>query len=340
LSTPRARLGLIAAAVAGLGVLAYLVFYVGVGAVFAAVSKVGWGGFALICVIGLALFAILGGAWFTVVPASSRPRFTTFIWGRAVRDSAAEVLPFSQVGGFVIGARAVTLRGVSAAMASASTIVDVTTEMMAQIAYVLVGVAILIARVPKSQSSDRLANIAMIATVVGVLGAIGFVVVQKRGFAHVERLASRFLPKAAAQAGALQGAMESIHAAPLRIFLSVCIHLLGWFASAFAAYVIVRLMGVHVAYVSMVAIEALLCAIRSAAIIVPNALGVQEAAYAMLMPLFGLSAPVGIALSLLRRARDIAMGIPILLVWQAAEGGRMMRKEQPADAHIGNGTTP
>jgi hypothetical protein len=99
-------------------------------------------------------------------------------------------------------------------------------------------------------------------------------------------------------------------------------------------------MGVHVAFSSIVSIEALLCAIRSAAIFIPNALGVQEAAYAMLMPFFGLAAPVGLALSLLKRARDIAIGIPILLVWQAAEGGRALRKAPMRQPQIKDHSPP
>ena len=322
----RANVGVVAAALAGLGVLAYLVFYVGIGAVFAAVTRVGWGGFGLICLTGLGLFGLLGIAWFALIPARFAPRVATFVWGRGVRDSAAEVLPFSQLGGFVIGARAVILRGVSPPLAFASTIVDVTTELMAQIAFVLIGVGILVTRAHQSASSHWLVNTATIAILVGVSGATGFLFVQKRGFAFAEKLAARALPKAAAHAGSFQGAMESIHASPLRMFASSCVHLAGWFASTFAAFIIVRLMGFRVSFPSMIAIESLLCAIRSAAILVPNALGVQEAAYAMLMPLFGLAAPVGIALSLLRRARDIAVGVPILLAWQAAEGGRMFTK--------------
>jgi hypothetical protein len=160
------------------------------------------------------------------------------------------------------------------------------------------------------------------------LGGVGFIFAQKRGFAFAERIVARTMPKAAQQAGALHGAMESIHARPLRLLASVITHLAGWFASAFASWVAVRLMGFQVAFLSIVCIEALLCAIRSAAVVVPNALGVQEAAYAMLMPFFGLAASVGLALSLLRRARDVTIGVPILLAWQAAEGGHALRRAQ------------
>jgi hypothetical protein len=48
----------------------------------------------------------------------------------------------------------------------------------------------------------------------------------------------------------------------------------------------------------------------------------------MLMPFFGLAASVGLALSLLRRARDVTIGVPILLAWQAAEGGHALRRAQ------------
>jgi putative membrane protein len=334
------RLGFIVAAIIGLGVAAYLIFHIGIGAIFAAAASVGWGGFGLICLAGLALFVILGPAWFILIPARFRPRLATFIWGRGVRDSASEVLPFSHVGGIVIGARAVVLRGVSAPLAYASTIVDVTTEMVAQIAYILVGIAILVARVPKSASSEWLANTAGIATLVGTLGVIAFVVAQKRGFSYAEKIAARMLPNVAAKAAAMHEAMEAIHASPPKLFLSVCIHVFAWFAGAAATYLAIRLMGIHVAFASIVSIEALLCAVRSAAIVVPNALGVQEATYALLMPFFGLAAPIGLALSLLKRARDIAIGIPILLVWQASEGGRAFARTLAAETQIEDKAAP
>ncbi len=60
-----------------------------------------------------------------------------------VRDAATEVLPFSQLGGIVFGARAAIIQGVAAAVAFASTVVDVTTELMAQIVFVALGLVIL-----------------------------------------------------------------------------------------------------------------------------------------------------------------------------------------------------
>ena len=50
----------------------------------------------------------------------------------------------------------------------------------------------------------------------------------------------------------------------------------------------------------------------------------QEGAYAVLAPLFGVGAEFGLAVSLLKRARDIAIGVPVLLLWQAVEGQRAL----------------
>jgi hypothetical protein len=94
--------------------------------------------------------------------------------------------------------------------------------------------------------------------------------------------------------------------------------------TALWSWLAIRLMGGHAGFVAIFAVEALLAAIRSAAFLVPNAIGVQEAAYALLGPLFGVAPPMALAVSLLRRARDIVLGVPLLLAWQLAEGGNAL----------------
>jgi uncharacterized membrane protein YbhN (UPF0104 family) len=74
--------------------------------------------------------------------------------------------------------------------------------------------------------------------------------------------------------------------------------------------------------VSVVAIESLLFAIRNAAFVMPGGLGVQEGAYVLIGPLFGLPAEAALALSLLKRARDIVIAVPALIIWQLMEQRR------------------
>ena len=137
------KIGVIAAAFAGLFLAGWLVYDVGLGGVLNTIMSVGWGGFTLLCICGLVTFVILGTAWFALMSDLPAARLANFFWARIVRDAAGEILPFSQVGGILIGVRALVLRGIATPVAAASSVVDVTTEMMAQIVFILIGVALL-----------------------------------------------------------------------------------------------------------------------------------------------------------------------------------------------------
>jgi hypothetical protein len=71
--------------------------------------------------------------------------------------------------------------------------------------------------------------------------------------------------------------------------------------------------------------------LRTLAFFVPGAVGVQEASYALLGALFGVSPASAIGFSLARRARDFLIGIPVLLAWNVQEGHRALRSRNPAD---------
>jgi hypothetical protein len=70
----------------------------------------------------------------------------------------------------------------------------------------------------------------------------------------------------------------------------------------------------------------MLYAVRSIAFAVPNAVGVQEGAYILLGASFGLTPETALALSLLKRARDLTIGVPALVAWQLLESGRLWRR--------------
>lgn len=318
----RANLRVLIIAILGVALGAYLIGYIGLGAVMAAAMAVGWGGFAILCLYSLALFLLLGSAWFVLVPESQK--FRAFVGARMVRDAAADVLPFSQLGGIVLGARAAILNGVSPSSAFASLVVDVTTEMLAQIAYIALGLVILRANLPQTSAVVSLTNVALIALALGIAAGGVFLGLQRYGHRITATLIARMLRGSGAAIEAVTATFDAIYARRARVALSVAIHFIGWLASALGAWIAFRLIGARLDLASIVAIEALVCAARSAGSLIPNALGVQEAAYAVLTPLFGVGAEFGLAVSLLKRARDIAIGVPILLAWQAAEGRRAL----------------
>jgi len=319
------KLRIVIIAALGFALALYLVIYVGLGAVFSAAIAVGWGGFAILCLYALGLFLLLGAAWHVLLPDASLAELKVFVWARMVRDAASEVLPFSQLGGIVLGARAAILHGVASPLAFASMIVDVTTEMLAQIAFVALGIVILSERAPQS----ALTAIFVIGLAIAAVGGGLFLALQRYGHWITARLAARLLPGAVAPAAALGASLDAIYRHLPRVGFSLALHFAGWIASAIGTWIAFRLIGAPVDLAAVLAIESLVYATRSAAVLVPNALGVQEAAYAGLAPLFGVGAEFGLAVSLLKRARDIAVGIPILLIWQAVEGQRALAAGRP-----------
>jgi putative membrane protein len=308
----------------GLALGLYFVMYIGLGAVLSAAVAVGWGGFAILCAYALALFPLLGAAWYSLSPGSSLQGWGIFVWARMVRDAATEVLPFSQLGGIVLGARAAILHGIAPPFAFGSMIVDVTAELLAQIAFVALGMVIWCTRAPRTLAAESLTTVFIAGLLLAAAAGGLLVVLQRHGHRFTARLAARLLPAAVATAAAVGAALDDIYRSPGRVAVSAALHLAGWIASAFGVWIALRLIGVQVGLASVTAIESLICAARSAAVFIPNALGVQEAAYAFVAPLFGVGAEFGLAVSLLKRARDIAVGVPILLVWQTVEGRRAL----------------
>ena len=86
---------------------------------------------------------------------------------------------------------------------------------------------------------------------------------------------------------------------------------------------IVNELGVPIDFDDALAIEALLSAAAAVAFLVPVNAGVQEAGYAGLGLVFGVPPDVSLGVSLVRRGRDIVVGVPILLLWQFIEMRRL-----------------
>jgi len=312
----------VAAAVFGIFVATAVIAYFNYHAVLAAMAPVGWRGSVLVLAAQLALFVPLGLAWFLVAPEEPLRHYGVFVWGRLMREAASDVLPFSQFGGFVIATRAMVVGGVAGAMAIGSGVVDLTVEIVAQIIYTLAGVGLLVTRLGAASSDDRLVYSVLTGLVIVALLVSGFIFAQRRGLAPLERLAMRFAPGAAAHSALVNRTVEAAYGRPARLWAGLATHVGCWIASALGTWLILWLIDRPLPVTSVIAIESLLFAIKNAAFVVPTGIGVQEGAYALLGPLFGLPAADALALSLLKRGRDVAIGVPALLIWQFMEGRR------------------
>ncbi len=308
----------------GLAGAVALVIWFGAGEIAAAVAGLGWLGFVVFCIAHAPVAALLGAGWRVCLAPGAPASLLGVTWARVLRDAGAEVLPFSQIGGFVIGARAAMMAGVSGVEAAASTLADLTTEAVAQVAFTALGL-IAIADIRPGAAIIRPTLFALVA-VAGLSVALALLLrrgqlLSRLGGAAAKRWLAGFgdVDKALAALREIGGRRGAVAA-------SLSLHLLAWLGVALEAWLALRLIGAPISIEGAVAMESLLFASRSLAFLAPNALGVQEGAYVLLAPLIGLAPADALALSLIKRARDLVIGAPALLMWQRLEAAQAWRK--------------
>jgi glycosyltransferase 2 family protein len=314
----------VALAIAGIILATLLVGVYGFGRIANAMLSVGAPGFALFCAWQLLVIIILGGAWRAVAPVTRIRTLAIFVWGRMVRDSAASCLPFTQVGGFVLGARAVTLHGISPSVATISTVVDITAEFATEILFAAGGLSILLSRT----SNLAILIPAEIGLGIGLIAAAAVLWLQRGIVPILIRLGRRILGSwlkndGSARAEISEAELAAMYSDPGRLALGAALHLLGWIGKGAGNWIAFWLLGSSVGLLDALAIEGLLHVILVTAVLVPGYAGVQEAGYVGLGALFGVPPEVTLGVSLIRRARDIAIGVPILLIWRIFEARRL-----------------
>src|SRR5487761_33280 len=335
------KIGLI---LCGFGITTALVFSVDVGALWRDLMTVGFG-LTIILALHVVVMAIDGMSWRTLLPKRDAGTFALLLWARWVRESTNLLLPVAQIGGEVAGVRLLTLNGVSLRSASASVILDKLAEGMSQLIFAFVGLGILI--LVHGVSNLALAIAAGLAIV--SVAAIGVIAVQRAGgFADVKRwlygVGRRIHPRAI---DALKSVVETIKSTGRahRITISVGQHLAAWCLGSGEVWLALRFMGHPISMPTALAIESLGSVITAAGFIVPGAIGVQESGYMAIGAALGLPAELGLAISLVKRARQILPGLPALASWQASELGwlrlrwrerRRLRRYAPASSSASN----
>jgi hypothetical protein len=222
-------------------------------------------------------------------------------------------------------ARALVLAGVGAAEAAAAVIADVTTEVFAQGLYVLTGVLASLSLLRADTALSAYVGAMLGGAVFLSLGSMAFAVVQVTGSRWMGRLGDRLFPASVSHIQGFHAAISALYGRKDKVLASMLLQWAGWMASGVWLWVVLKTMGLPTGLWAAIAIQAMLEGLRSATVFIPAAIGVQEVGYAALAPVFGLTPEIGLAISLLRRARDIVVAVPVFLAWQAIEGRRAFR---------------
>ena len=287
----------------------------GLPAIAATLALAGWG-LLLVALFHLVPLALDAVAIRVLFDAGGSMRDA--LLARWAGESANSLMPAGQIGGPVLMARHLAQRGMHTPDAAAAITVSTTLQTMAQIAFALLGVALLGAQAShNSQPALRVSS--LIASGLLALQVGGFYWVQRRGiFSKLMRTATRFAGKRdwsqwMSQAQAIDLAVQLTYGRGGPVAASFLLSLAGWLVGTGEVYLILQLIHHPVGWIDALILESLGQAIRGAAFAIPGALGVQEGGYLLLAPLAGLPPDAALALSLAKRARELILGLPGLL---------------------------
>jgi putative membrane protein len=318
------RVAAVLAWLAGLALLAWLLSRVDLDAVLAAMEAIGIGGVAFIIGYHAAPLWLEMIGWRRLF-RRPRPSPWRLAWARWIGEAGNSLLP-SQAGE-LLRVRAAMLVGASGTAAASTIVVDVTLGVMTQVVFSLLGLALFAAQAGLPGSVLWLA--AGIAALIGVI--VLFVTMQHRGmFGALAPLVSRWMVHAPVLASGIDQSVRALWQRPRDLVAAALWRFASVVVGAGEVWLVFHLGGVEASFADAVALESLGQAARAAAFIIPSGLGVQESALVFLATALGIPAESAFALALIKRARELALGIPALLTWQAVElRGRRKSARKP-----------
>jgi putative membrane protein len=297
--------------VAGLAVVAWLVYRIGPQAVWDIVRTLGWRVAVLLC-FPSCLAVLLDAVGWRLLLAGHAVPFSAVVRARLAGEAVNLTTPTASVGGEPL--KAYLLRPhVPLADGLASVVVDKTTVITGQMLLLIVGLAIALRQLPPS--NPLVFGMALLLAV-EVICIGGFIAVQTLGvFGGGARALGRLgVGSARRHEDALHAVDGSLRRAYRehrgRLVASALLHALAWASGGVEIYLLAAYLGLDASLAASTAIEAFGAAVKFASFIVPASVGALEGGYVAFFNAFGLAGAVALSYSLIRRLREA--------VWAAA----------------------
>jgi putative membrane protein len=246
-------------------------------------------------------------AWRCVFP-KPRPGAAKLLVIRWLGEGANSLLPIPHLGEALRARLASTLEQDGVA-ASTAVLVDITIGLLTLVPFCLLGLLLLALRRAATE------EIVLILVPLIVCGA-ALLLLQRTGLlARVLEMARRigggarwsFVPQ-------FERALESAYTPRPGLLRAYLWRFGGWIVGAGEIWLALLLLGEPADIGDAVILESLSQAARTVAFAIPGGLGVQDGALILLASQLGLGPEIGLGLSLIKRCRELALGIPALAV--------------------------
>ncbi|MGB0684210.1 MAG: flippase-like domain-containing protein [Magnetovibrionaceae bacterium] len=315
---------LIATGLAGVAGFTGVVAWVGAGEIWQALSQAG-PGILLVAAFHLIPLGLDALSWWALLKHHDQRSALWALKLRWIGQSVNGLLPAAQVGGDVLRVRLSIADGVKASLATASVVADLTLAVLTQAVYSALGVLALLA-LGLSLGDGLLGPLALGLVLFASVGGL-FIALQNADLlAKVARFAEALLGSKkdwSAKAEAVDQSLKTIYADRNALAEALLWRMGGWITGTGEVWIGLWLLDHPISLGEAFMIEALIQAVRSAAFIIPGALGIQEIALVVLGGTAGIGPETALALSLIKRARELLVGLPGLLTWQVWEARRL-----------------
>jgi uncharacterized membrane protein YbhN (UPF0104 family) len=313
---------------AGALVLILLVRHFGLDTIGAALTRIAWWQFALICMVhGLTLLVDTLAWRYTL--AGDRPAFRRLLAARCAGQAVNVVTAVGGVGGEAIKAW-VLRRDLPYEASVPSLVLAKTAEVTGQTLLLATGIAVGWASGAVGSSLLRPMGHVLLVEVIAVSG---FIAAQLAGgVGRVGRVLARLGGVPAVHR--IDRAIRRFYRSHWRSLLaSVGLHYAGWLLGTVEALLILRSLDVPAGAATAMVVEAVSTGARFVTFFVPASLGTLEGAIAVAFAALGWAASDGLAFSLARRGRQavwIGVGLAVLASTGVTGGGR-----EPASVRAG-----
>ncbi len=303
----------IAYLVAGLGLLAAVLYGVDLAAAGEWLGRMGVAGVAAVITVYALVFACDSAAWwFILAGAKLEGVWLGRLWTvRLVGEAFNAIIPAASLGGEPVKALLLKKRhGVGYGEGASSLVMAKTINLIALILFSAMGLTLMLGSNSYADTHGAVAGAGLAALAAGVLG---FFAVQRWGVAS--RLAARFAEKH--PGGRIEAALGHLRSIDDRFAGALGLAFGAWLLGAVELYVILGFLGRPISFAEAWIIESVLQLVRAGSFFIPASLGASEVGFVVMVGALTGQPPLGLAAAVVRRSREVLwISLGLMLGWR------------------------
>jgi len=311
---------------AGLALLIPLLLWQGVTPFEQALERMGW---PLLTIPFFFLLPMLLACWSWQVlyPRNETPSLGLTYYANWIGLSVNWLLPVAQIGGEIVRVHLLSRRGFTVPRTAAVMVADKTVQVATLILYGLFGLTLFLGQLLDGTIlTGALTGMGLLSIALVLFYRIQHAGLFDRSSRWLDRLTGSLrLPAMNDGARTADGELVALYQRRRRLVAAVLLRLGFRVLWAGEIYLVLWMLGYPVTFTEAVILESLTQLVRAAAFAIPAGIGAQEGALVLVGAALGLPTDIGLGLALAKRLRELAIGIPGLVLWHLEESRRLIQ---------------